>query len=95
MNGSKNSKLQNMTDGTRQSHLALADFRALNYLYFQPTDQEKLQLKYYIFREKSEISRLKQLDNDLKKPKVILENTRWDESMKPLDFEIGKINSKI
>jgi hypothetical protein len=34
----KNSKLQNMTDGSRQNHLALADFRAMNYLYFQPTD---------------------------------------------------------
>ncbi len=32
---------------------------------------------------------------DLKKPKIILENTRWDDSTKALDFEISKINSKI
>jgi hypothetical protein len=44
---------------------------------------------------KEEILKMKQQDLDLKKPKVILENTRWDESMKPLDFEISKINSKI
>jgi hypothetical protein len=35
------SKLQNMTEGTRQPHLALADFKALNHLYFEPTDEEK------------------------------------------------------
>jgi hypothetical protein len=46
-------------------------------------------------REKSEITKLKQQDYDLKKSKVILENTRWGDSMRPLDFEIEKINSKI